>query len=152
MCTLSLRVLLCRPSGPCEACVSSTTVPGGGTHTDGLNHVGRLEVWAGAENIFSLSCCVLVCASVVSKLLFIASVWRQAYRIHHSSFIMLAIYSWWQKFTWQKGVRWTVALNIKNSFIVTNEYYFHYRLPAIFLLNGDVYKMLEHMKFGVDTK
>lgn len=41
--------LLC-PSGPCEACVSSTTVPRGGTHADGLNYVGRLEVWAGAEN------------------------------------------------------------------------------------------------------
>lgn len=26
-------------SGPCEACVPSTTVPRGGTHTDGLHHV-----------------------------------------------------------------------------------------------------------------
>lgn len=47
---LCVCVLLSCPSGPREACVPGTTVPRGGTHTDGLNHVGRLEVWAGAEN------------------------------------------------------------------------------------------------------
>lgn len=36
------------PSGPCEACVPCTTMPRGGTHTDGLHHVRRLEVWTGA--------------------------------------------------------------------------------------------------------
>lgn len=50
---IGLSVLLCFllcPSGPREACLSSSTVPGGGTHADGFNYVRRLEVWAGKLN------------------------------------------------------------------------------------------------------
>lgn len=42
-------IVLRVPSGSGETRVPSPAVPRGGTHADGLHHVGRLEVRAGAE-------------------------------------------------------------------------------------------------------